>query len=96
MYPERNPIASFGPYTVHRGKLSRGDSRSFWIEGPDVNGRLCPVASCWNEGDAVQRAKELASLPGTPRLCTDPRHAPDNPCMYDGCQACHDECEPPK
>ncbi len=29
------------------------------------------------------------------RICTDERHDPDNPCVYDGCAACEDECDPP-
>jgi hypothetical protein len=30
-----------------------------------------------------------------PRYCTDDRHNPDNPCIYDGCAACESECDPP-
>ena len=60
MYPERNKIGQFGAYIVHRGKLSSGDSRSFWIEGPTLDGRMAPLASCWNEGDAMQRARQMS------------------------------------
>lgn len=61
MYPQRNPIFTVAPYTVHAGKLSPDDSRDFWIEGPTLTGRMAPIASCWNEGDAIRRAKEMAS-----------------------------------
>lgn len=61
MFPQRHPIATFGRYTVHSGKLAAQDSRSFWIEGPTLTGRLAPIASCWNEGDALRRAKEMAA-----------------------------------
>lgn len=37
--------------------------------------------------DAVMKAA------AAPRACTDPRH--DTPCVYDGCTACEEECEPP-
>lgn len=61
MFPMRNPIFQVGSYTVHQGKLSPGDSRNFWIEGPILTGRMAPVASCWFEGDAIARAREMAA-----------------------------------
>lgn len=59
-YPERRPVYSEGSYTAHYGKLSYEDSRWFWIEGPTLTGRMAPVASCWNEGDAIRAVKEYA------------------------------------
>jgi hypothetical protein len=58
---QRNPIFKAGKYTVHHGKLSLGDSRDYWIEGPTVTGRMAPIASCYNEGDAIRRAKDMAA-----------------------------------
>lgn len=55
-----NPIFRVGSFTVHQGKLSPGDSRDFWIEGPTLSGRMAPIASCYNEGDAIRRAREMA------------------------------------
>ena len=52
MYPQRHPVATRGAFTIHRGKLSRDDSRAFWGEGPAGDGRIAPLASFWNEGDA--------------------------------------------
>ena len=54
-----NPIFKIGKYTVHYGKLAMGDSRDYWIEGPTQSGRMAPIASCYNEGDAIRRAKEM-------------------------------------
>ena len=56
MYPQRNPVYTVGPYTVHQGKLSADDSRSHWIEGPAGDGVKRPIASCWNLGDAARLA----------------------------------------
>lgn len=61
-FPQRNPIPGgrFGRYTAHHGKLALGDSRQAWVEGPDKNGRLCPVSSHWDDASAVRSAKEMA------------------------------------
>ena len=64
----REAVFEVGIYVVYRGKLSGGDSRDYWIEGVDVNGRRCPVASCWNEGDAIRRAEEMAERDEANRL----------------------------
>ncbi len=64
MFPERNPVHTVGSYTVHRGRLSAEDARGAqggcWIEGPTLTGRMAPLASCWNEGDAIRRANAMA------------------------------------
>jgi len=59
MYPQRHPVYTAGRYTVHRGKLDRGDSRAYWIEGPAGDGRIAPLASCWYEGDAIRLADRM-------------------------------------
>lgn len=52
MFPQRNPIAMRGAFTIHRGKLAHDDSRAFWGEGPAGDGVRRPLASFWNESDA--------------------------------------------
>jgi hypothetical protein len=34
-------------------------TRNGYVIGPDINNRLCHVASCHSLGDAVQRANKL-------------------------------------
>jgi hypothetical protein len=57
-FPERNPLATFGLYTVHRGFISWEDDRGYWVEGPTAAGdRMCVVASCRSEQDAIDCAE---------------------------------------
>ena len=65
MYPQRNPIFTIGKYTVHYGKLSLDDLKDYWLEGPTVIGRLAPLASFYNEGSAIRRAKDMAGKDNT-------------------------------
>ena len=30
-----------------------------YVIGPDINNRLCHVATCYSHGDAIRRAREL-------------------------------------
>lgn len=58
-FPERNPLAAFGLYTAHRGYISGGDVRGYWVEGPTAAGdRMCVIASCWSEHGAIDCAKQ--------------------------------------
>ena len=60
-YPQRRPVYKVGAYTVHHGKLDPGDSRAYWIEGPNLDGRDVPLASFWHEGNARATADRMAS-----------------------------------
>ena len=44
-------------YTAVNASLGVGDSRKAHVTGPDLNGRICPVASFWTFEEAVAWAK---------------------------------------
>lgn len=49
---------TFGRYTAIAGKLSPGDSRSAYVTGPTLTGRIAPIASFWQYAEAVTWARE--------------------------------------
>lgn len=64
--------------------------------------RGCGLGIDFVEGEAWVASDSSRYCPPTmgaehapSRWCTDPRHDPDNPCVYDGCAACEAECRPP-
>jgi hypothetical protein len=53
-------IRKFGEYTVVRGKLSPDDSRSHYVTGPTLDGRIAPLSSHWDEQSAIASAKRMS------------------------------------
>ena len=61
-------VVSAGRYRAVRGKLSPNDSRAAYVTGPDLTGRICPVASFWSMEEAESYAananrREAATRP---------------------------------
>src|ERR1700690_2890213 len=46
-------IARFGKYTVWRGDLAADGSRSYYVDGPCLDGRIAPIAYFWRSGQAI-------------------------------------------
>jgi hypothetical protein len=66
-YPERQPVALFGPFTVHKGKFYESDPLGYWVEGPTAEGRRVVLASYGTEPEAVHRALRMfAAWSGRP------------------------------
>lgn len=47
-------------YTAVNASLGAGDNRKAHVTGPDLNGRISPVASFWTFEEAQAWAKEVA------------------------------------
>lgn len=71
------------------GEKDGSSSPKFLIEGLEGQhrGELIEVYA-----GRVRLCEDLPVKQGR-RLCTDPRHG--TPCVYDGCRACEEECDPP-
>lgn len=52
-------VYSFGPYSAYKGKLAYNDSREAYVTGPDLTGRICPIASFWSVDEAIRWIKKL-------------------------------------
>lgn len=54
----RTALATFGQFTAYHGKLDHADAREAYVEGPTLDGRIAPLASFWNDQDAIAWARK--------------------------------------
>ena len=53
-------VDQFGEYRVYHGKLAYDDSREYFVTGPTMTGRIAPIGSYWNVGDAIRSARQMS------------------------------------
>lgn len=68
MYTQGILVAQRGDYKLYRGKLSGGDSRSFYGAGPVVTGRIAPIASFFSENDGLVWLREQDVAKESPQM----------------------------